>query len=164
MTRWANRDHRHDFSCAFATARPQPMLTHLLGNRTHPLVYYPCIDPCQDTGPRVKAPKCEGGWAKNSPPPRFLGQHAASLPMSNECPSLPPVQRCDLSNGFGSDIESANGSTARRRPTGFFMSTAPEAPATATHQPQDDKQQDRSHGCIDNRRDDAAAKYDSKLW
>ena len=58
---------------AFATARPQGMLTHLLGNRTYPCAHYPCIDPRQHAGPRVKAPKCEGGWAKNSPPPRFFG-------------------------------------------------------------------------------------------
>ena len=59
---------------AFATARPQGMLTHLLGNRTYPCAHYPCIDPRQHAGPRVKAPKCEGGWAKNSPPPRFFGR------------------------------------------------------------------------------------------
>ena len=47
-------------------------LTHPLGNHPYPLLHYPCIDPRADAGPRVKAPKCEGGRAKSSPPPRFL--------------------------------------------------------------------------------------------
>ena len=63
-------------ACNPADTLPQPpipqMLTHLLGNHTYPSWHYYFIDPRADAGPRVKAPKCEGGWAKSSPPPRFF--------------------------------------------------------------------------------------------
>jgi hypothetical protein len=47
------------------------MLTDLLGNRTHPLLHYPCIDPRIDAGARVKTPK-RRRMGPGSPPPRFL--------------------------------------------------------------------------------------------
>ena len=65
-------------ACNPADTLPQPpipqMLTHLLGNHTYPSWHYYFIDPRADAGPRVKAPKCEGGWAKSSPPPRIFGR------------------------------------------------------------------------------------------
>ena len=65
-------EHSAHVSAADAPAPISQMLTLPLGNHTHPLWHYLPIDPRADAGPRVKAPKCEGGWAKSSPPPRFF--------------------------------------------------------------------------------------------
>jgi hypothetical protein len=53
-----------------------------VGEQHIPPWHYTAIDPLADAGPRVKAPECEGGRAKSSPPPRFSGVGGMLIPFS----------------------------------------------------------------------------------